>query len=169
MINTNTIQAILDKRMPRIDLDPTKPMILAGCTKSTHDMMKANIAEFDSLLTSSDMKSDSPEFRSLLINRWVKSYMGKISPACVINVVDDLLAEVNRSPFDREFGKEYISYMLAYLSNPRLESLIIELESNFNETEIDDMKLVVRDLQRMRADMNDRMTKLHNRSTNNPE
>ena len=58
-----TIQDILNKHMPRIDLDPTKPMILAGCTIQHHNIMLKNIDYIQTLIISDNLDVDSPEFK----------------------------------------------------------------------------------------------------------
>ena len=166
MANTfQTIQSILDKYMPRIDLDPTKPMILAGCTKSHHDKMMANIADINSLLASSGLKMNSPEFKKLFLDKCIKSFNGKISPKKVIDVVDAILEQLNKDHYDREFTEEYIRYMLSRRPDMDLIAVMLDLESKFSEEKIEDMKLAVTDLIQMRRNMHERMARFHQHNT----
>jgi transketolase len=154
-----TIQSILDKYMPRIDLDPTKPMILAGCTKSDHDKMMKNVSDINSLLASSGLKMNSPEFKKLFLDKCIKSFNGKINPKLVIDVVDAIFEQWNKDRYDRKFTEEYIHYMISRIPDMDLISVMLELESKFSEERIADMKLAVTDLLRMRRDMHERMAR----------
>lgn len=86
-----TIQDILNKHMPRIDLDPTKPMILAGCTIHHHNIMLKNIDHIQTLIISDNLDVHSPEFKKMFLDICFKSFNGKCSPKRIIDIVDALI------------------------------------------------------------------------------